>query len=431
MTLAQALEQSLLAQTSDLLPEARPGEVVLPWYAGRSLANAPAALAQALGLTLPGAVAPLERPYLEPLGEGLTQLICVLVDALGYRQLQRQLVQRPGSVWERLARDGALLPFTSVFPSTTATALASLLTGVEPLAHGLLGYELWLREHGVLAQMLQLKPALGPDQASLLDWGFRPEAFIPAPGLGTALSAQDVTTVAVNYQEYQHSALSRMLYRGFDRLVGYRDVAEMWRRTAQQVASRPTHKRLILVYWGNIDAAIHTHGSADGVWETQFDSLTRAFEEHLLNALTAQQRQRTGLVLCADHGWVDAPVEAAHDTETDPVLTEELLIPYSGEARAAYLHLRRGPCPEALAALRAALGDGYHVVEMERAVAAGLFGRARPAPESLARLGHALAIARGQRYLDRLGKRFKIRGRHGGLSPQEMLIPWLAVRLDA
>lgn len=430
MALAHALEASLLSQTCGLLPEIIPGQAVLPCYDGHSLVNVPATMAQALGATLPGTAAPLERPYLEPLGEGLTQLVCVLVDALGYRHLQAQMLRRPGSIWERLAHDGALLPFTSVFPSTTATALASLLTGVEPVAHGLLGYELWLREHGVLAQMLQLKPALGPDGVSLLDWGFCPETFLPAPGIGATLSAQGIATVAVNYRGYLQSPLSRMLYRGFGRMVGYRDVAEMWERAAQLVASRPAGKRLILAYWGQIDEAIHAHGSADGAWEAQFEALTRAFEEHFINRLTAQQRQRTGLVVCADHGWVDAPVESAHDTEADPVFARELLIPYSGEARAAYLHLRRGPRPEALAALRETLGPGYDVVEMDRAIAAGLFGRGLAAPESLARLGHALVIARGQRYLDRRDKRLKIRGRHGGLAPEEMLIPWLAVRLD-
>lgn len=63
-------------------------------------------------------------------------------------------------------------------------------------------------------------------------------------------------------------------------------------------------------------------------------------------------------------------------------------------------------------------------------VRGGLFGIGSPAPESLARLGHFIVVPRGLHYLDRQDRRLKLRGRHGGLSPDEMLVPWLAARLD-
>ena len=73
---------------------------------------------------------------------------------------------------------------------------------------------------------------------------------------------------------------------------------------------------------------------------------------------------------------------------------------------------------------------GYLVRRTADMARAGLYGSGTPAPESLARLGHLGVVARGLRYLDRQGRRFKLRGRHGGLSPEEMLVPWLAARLD-
>ena len=108
-----------------------------------------------------------------------------------------------------------------------------------------------------------------------------------------------------------------------------------------------------------------------------------------------------------------------------------LVVPYSGEARAAYLHCFDGGDGEAQRAIQDALGADYVVLRTKDAVAAGLFGTGQPAPESLARLGHLFVIPRGAHYLDRRNLRRKLRGRHGGLSPEEMLVPWLAARLDA
>jgi hypothetical protein len=76
------------------------------------------------------------------------------------------------------------------------------------------------------------------------------------------------------------------------------------------------------------------------------------------------------------------------------------------------------------------LGSDYVVVDSALARQTGLWGAATPMSEIQARLGHLLVLSRGQHYLDRQGKRNRLRGRHGGLSPEEMLVPWLALRLD-
>ncbi len=112
------------------------------------------------------------------------------------------------------------------------------------------------------------------------------------------------------------------------------------------------------------------------------------------------------------------------------MLRRELLLPYAGESRAAYLYCFGGDNEESLQAIQGALGQDYIVRRSREVIRAGLFGGSPPAPESLPRLGHFHVISRGQHYLDHRKLRLKIRGRHGGLTPDEMLVPWLIVRLD-
>ena len=429
---AREIEHSLRSQRApELFPRDVASEFVLPDYDGRSLANVPATLAKLLGVTLSEAASPLRDVYWRDLAQGVHRVVLVLLDALGYMQLTHMLQQEPGSVWERLATRGLLLPMTSVFPSTTTTALATLSTGTEPIVHGLLGYELWLREYAVLTEMLSLKPAFGTGKETLLDWGFVPEDFLPVPTIGTMLSQVKVNTTSLVPAQHTRGALTRMCYRGFKRVLGYTNAVGMWSLAHHALTHDDAEKSFYFLYWGAIDSAIHTHGSADGAWQARYREVSRACDEHFLSRLTSEQRRGTLLIMCADHGFVDSPAELAHDTEANPVLHRELLIPYSGEARAAYLHCVNGEGDETLRRLQEGLGSAYLVIRTRDAVRAGLFGRACPGPESLARLGHFVVVSREEHYLDRQDKRTILRGRHGGLSPQEMLVPWLAARLDA
>ncbi len=107
-----------------------------------------------------------------------------------------------------------------------------------------------------------------------------------------------------------------------------------------------------------------------------------------------------------------------------------MLIPFSGESRAAYLHTLAGDDDRTLAAIQASLGDDYVVRRSRDLLAAGLFGRGPVGAETPSRLGHFVVLPRGLHYLDRPERRLILRGRHGGLSRAEMLTPWVAMRLD-
>jgi hypothetical protein len=426
---AERIERELRARRAPgLFAEEIAAEFLLPDYDGRSLANIAAALCRLFGAADDGLEPPLRDSYWRGL-EGVRRIVLVFLDALGYLQLLEMLRDEPESVWGRLARHGRLLPMTSVYPSTTATAVSSLLTGRTPLAHGLLGYTLWLREWGTLTEMLGLKPAYG-DEESLVQWGFEPERFLPVPGLASLLRARGVRTTAVLRDRVVQGGLTRMTYRDFDHIHGYEELSDLWDVALATLRQGTAERQLYILYWGGIDGAIHEHGRSDGAWQSAYREASDSFEQRFLSKLTATERKGTLLVMMADHGFRDAPLDCAYDVDADPEFRAQLVVPFSGESRGAHLHLLR-PESATRAWIQERVGDGYVVADSRDVVAAGLYGRAEDAaPEAAARLGHLHVLARGERYLDRQGKRNDMRGRHGGLSPQEMLVPWLAVRLE-
>ena len=190
--------------------------------------------------------------------------------------------------------------------------------------------------------MLGIKPVYGHGTETLLDWGLVPEEFIPVPGLGVMLAQHDVETTALVREQFTRGPLTRICYRGFSRIFGYTNVESMWSLARHALSHDTAERSVCFIYWGGIDTAIHRHGTANGFWQAEFRSVTRACEEQFLSLLTAEYRTGTLLIMVADHGFVDAPVELAHDADAEPVLRERLLVPFSGESRAAFLHTLDG-----------------------------------------------------------------------------------------
>jgi len=82
------------------------------------------------------------------------------------------------------------------------------------------------------------------------------------------------------------------------------------------------------------------------------------------------------------------------------------------------------------------LADRFALLHTEEALEAGLFGPVEAlTPASRVRLGDAWLIARdGNRLTMKKEEKeegYQLRGRHGSLTPDEMLVPLLVARLDA
>jgi len=130
---------------------------LLPRYDGFSIANIPASINAWLGCPLPGRV-PLNSTLTEGLQEEYQHIILVAVDGLGLNFLaENNLAETAGNPlpdWQALLKDALLQPLTSITPSTTAAALTTFWTAGQPVEHGVIGYEVFLREYGLIGNMV-------------------------------------------------------------------------------------------------------------------------------------------------------------------------------------------------------------------------------------------------------------------------------------
>lgn len=411
------------------LPEA----FVWPRYEGLSVGNLPATLAQCFGVTLAeGALPPLRADLLDGLTDGVERVVMLLIDGLGWELLQRLMARDDGLIFHRLAERGRLFPITTTFLSTTNSVLTTLRTGFPPVRHGLLAYEMYLREWQAAAECLGFFPIASRGFAPLEGWGLDPDTFIPVPALTRQLAARGIPSDQVIAGQLTRTALTRMFFPDVRKVYGHVTASDFW-YTLRAVLQEQRGERFMLGgYWGAVDTLEHHEGPRHATVEEEVRSLSYFIAEHFLKGLTAAEREGTLLVLLADHGQIDTPAARTITLDDHPALRDALVLPPLGEARVPFFYPRAGRGPWVRAYIEEHFGDRFVGMEQAALLASGLLGPGEPYAEVYHRLGDLVCIATDDTTLVRERAQVgRLKGRHGGLRSEEMLVPLLAVRLDS
>ena len=424
--------------TSDFLPglvsHRLPGlglgeDFLYPNYGGHSILNLPDSLSRWLGAPELGA-GPLAKALTEPLGDEFRHVVLVLMDALSLHRLRRWIGDSSLPVWGSLAESGVLAPLTSITPCTTSAALTTLWTGRGPAQHGIAGYELWLKEYGLVANSILHAPMSFKGEAgSLKAAGFEPEKFMTLRTLGLHLAQHGVQTFAFQHQGIANSGLSRMLLHEVNGQA-FHTPAELWANVRTTLESRTGgHKCYFWIYWGEVDHLSHFYGPDDARILGELIDFTAALKREFLDRLSPDARHESLFILMADHGQIATQPDPHYDLRNHPGLARRLHMLPTGENRLAYLYVKPGQMEAVREYLERTWPNQFITLDPAYAVECGLFGPGDPHPRLLERLGDLLVIAKGQAYLWWSTSEDHLYGRHGGLSPEEMLVPFLAVRL--
>jgi len=403
-------------------------DFIHPDYQGGSILNLPSSISHWLGAE-PLSTAPVRTELTVTGSTDLRRVILVLVDALALHRLQRWMSDGTAPVWSRLAEQGKLAALTSIAPSTTSAALTSLWTGCSPAEHGIIGYELWLKEYGIVSNMILHSPiTFENDNGSLSKAGFKPEQFLNQPTLGVHLASHGIRSYALQHRSIIRSGLSQMFLKDVD-VHGYLTPTELWVNLRHLVESNPRQKQYLWAYTGQIDHYSHYYHPDDERTVAEFSEFSRAFEQNFLKRLSPALRQGTLILLCADHGMLATHQSAHYDLRNHPELSNLLHILPTGEHRLMYLFTRPGQADQVRSYFDRTWPGEFVFLDPSEAVAKGLFGPGMPHPRLAERLGDMIVAARNEAYIWWAEKDNPLIGQHGGLSADEMIVPLLSVML--
>lgn len=291
----------------------------------------------------------------------------------------------------------------TVFPSTTASALASLTTGETPGVHGLIGY-------------LGFDPDADATVNSLTGWdALDPATWQRVPTLFERAVADGIPAFAVGPGRYRDTGFTHAVLRGAE----YRGGETLAERFAEVRRIHAVSERsLTYVYAPEVDTAAHAHGMSSDHWTAALEEVDTA-----VGAYVATLGPRTGMLVTGDHGGLDIP----HDDHV--LVTPELLAGVrhvSGEPRCLALHLESDADPaEVLARWERSEGARAWVATRDEAIGKGFFGEVEPAV--LPRIGDILVAARKRvaYYIDPADRGRGMIGQHGSLTGDETAVPLL------
>lgn len=340
-------------------------------------------------------------------------IVLLVIDGLG----QRTLANSPGGGHLRRHQMATL---RSVFPSTTATAVTTFMTGLAPAQHGLTGWHMHLDEIDATLAILPLTPRGQPAKQPPPEL---PRQLFTYPTLFEQLRRE---CWALAPQSIAGSPFNTWHARGATTLA-YATPGEMFRQlvTLLKDSARP---RYIYAYYPELDTVSHRHGT----YSEQAQQTLAAFDALFGQFLDEARGSDSYLLATADHGFIDSPPERVVCLDDHPQLAALLARPLCGERRAAYAYVAEQQRPAFAAYVREHL---WHCVDLclsADLIAAGWFGPPPCHPRLAARVGdYTLLMKDDWTIKDWLPgeKHHKMLGVHGGISGDEMQVPLIALKV--
>jgi Type I phosphodiesterase / nucleotide pyrophosphatase len=359
-------------------------EPVRPEYGGAALTG-----------IVPALIGGQPAPWLPQCVVGARSVVLVLVDGLGWNSVEAHRSQLP--VLDGL--EGG--PMTTVAPSTTASALTSLTTGLAPSQHGLVGFRMRVDDEVLNVLRWQTTGNRRPPEPFTVQ---RHTAFLGRP------------VPVVTRSEFRNSGFTDAQLRG-GRFIGWNAVTSLVEHCRRLVEAG---ERFVYGYYPYLDTVAHEFGLHESFYELELravDELIGRFLEVLPESAAVLVTSDHGQVQVGSGGWIEL-----HDLA--PMISM-----YAGDARFRYLYARPGAAAELADAAHEHVGHAAWVFTREELLTEGWIG---PAPEGPIgrRVGDVVLAAREPvGFVDpTMPHETSLVGMHGSLTPDEMYVPLLGGR---
>ncbi|WP_276252741.1 alkaline phosphatase family protein [Halomontanus rarus] len=349
------------------------------------------------------------------------RVVVFLIDGFGFEGWKRLTATNP--LLERVTERGTVTPLTSIYPSETAAAITTFHTGTQPAEHGVIGWNVYEPSVDTEFEVLPFRTKDGEEPP--LDRADVSECEPIYPDL----REKGVDCRHVVPFETTEDGATCHTYDTEDLTSFVGSVGE-----AARAARTPSY---LYGYLPHIDHASHEHGTRS---ETHAKTVAEVCEalERALDVLeeSTEEDERTLVVFTADHGHVDTDPERNVDLESIDAVTDNLArrangdpIRFAGSPRNVHLHLRDGT----VSTVADELGTlDARVFSRETALDRGLFGDRVPGEAIRRRVGDLVCTHRDLGlWYGAESDELELIGMHGGLHPDEMLVPFAAVDLEA
>ncbi len=365
---------------------------------------------------------------------GVQNVVLFVFDGLGLGEWGRQVGQ---GLFPKISGRGRVSPLTTVFPSTTSTALTTITTGLTPQEHSLIEWFLYLKEADGIIKTLPFSP-MGSHGSDLLK-GVDPGTLFEGEPIFARLAREGVGTRSYIPRPIAYSSYSRLIHSKSE-VHPYFDAPDL-AVTLRKGLEASTGPSLHYVYWSTIDSTEHVYGPGSEESYLEAARVSGALDAGLLSKVDGATASKTLLVVTADHGHVFSPMTQTRWLDAYKPLVESFAISPSGKTilpwgapRDVYLRVQEDKLAEVHNCLNDEVSEFATVAKTADVVAAGLFGVGAPTPTFMERVGNLMVLPKGKGttwYHHPGVEDLTMTGQHGGMHRDEMTIPLAVARASA
>ncbi|MFC1802560.1 alkaline phosphatase family protein [Thermoproteota archaeon] len=368
--------------------------------------------------------------------DGSENIILLLVDGLGYKNWLKH--HKNTRFLKKLSEKGSTTPLTSVFPSTTSASLNTLNSGLTPQEHGLPEWFVYFQEIDMTLQSLRLQTVEGIDVGDFEIDNVDSNILFKDETIYEKLEKNGIPSYTLAREALIDNPYQRLTLKGSKRLP-YQNLDDLFNkiRTLTETQKGPT---FIYAYIDSLDAVGHVCGPSSIEYADELEKIDCAVINGLISKISRKNASDTCIIVTADHGMIDIPANSTMYLNSLPefqsMLRESSNMGYiapTGSPRDVYLHLKKDSVDDCFHYLSEELVGFADVFRVKEAIELGLYGVGRPCDEFLDRVGDLLLLPRENWtlwYQVFPAKLYEKAGVHGGLSKEEMLIPFGVSKLS-
>lgn len=330
--------------------------------------------------TLPAADKILSKNY--------KHVVVILLDGLGINILEKHLSKND------FLRKHLILQYSSVFPPTTTASTTTFLSGLSPIEHGWLGWDVYFEQENKTVTCFTNNLQ------------------------GTTEPAADYK-IANKYFSYKNIAHQISETKNADAKIIFpfgKDGFPRLGRWLNEIKKRSSvdEKNFTYAYWTNPDHHLHLKGTDSSSVHKIVKNLNQKIQE------LCSDLKDTVVFVTADHGHTD--VEKDYLVENHPELANMLIRRTVLEPRAMSFYVKDEFKNNFAEEFKKRFSEDYKIFSREDIFKMQLFGTDLP-HKNLTGIGDFIAIAINKKILlwDKSEKDFK--SHHAGLTSDEMCIP--------
>ena len=405
---------------------------VLPMYKSYCLSNIPETILSLFGVKT-------KRPTLPKslFGKGkFKKIIVLLIDGFGYEQWLKNYKHH--EFFRKITEKGKLVPLTSVFPSTTAAAMTSVHTGLTPQEHTLNEWYVYFKEADMILASLPFMPLDKKLNDKFKKMKLSPRILFRGKSVYSKLKKRGIKPFAFADSTYSDSSYSKMVYKG-SKITPFINSSDMVVKLRKAV-NKEKGRAYFLAYFGDVDMMSHEYGPNTEEYKAELSTFSNLIKRELLEKIDKKTAKETLLIVTADHGQLNTRPKKTIYLNGYKKLVRNFkksrkgrsILP-SGGPRDMFLHIREDKVDEVFKYLSKKLGKKAKIMKTSDAFEKGLFGIGKPKKEFIERVGNILILPNKNEtiwYRHVKGWKFKFLGHHGGLTREEMLIPFAVARLS-